>query len=254
METLLSVVVPAYDEAAGIRKGVLDNLVASLQKHVGNWEIVVVDDGSTDDTAELVSQLALGDNRVKLLRRSHCGKGYAVLAGMQEALGELILFTDFDQATPIREINHLLPWFEKGYDVVVGTRGVHRKRAPLTRKGLSRGYIMLRTLLLGGNPIVDTQCGFKAFTRQSLHKIIKHMQLYHPDNGCPVKGSRVTPGFDVELLLVAENLGYTIRSVPVAWSYRHCRGMNLWSACGQGLADLVRIRLALNRGKYSFDD
>lgn len=254
METMLSVVVPVYEEAAGIGNGVLDDMVASLQQLTSTWELVVVDDGSSDGTPELVEQLASRHRRVRLLREPHCGKGFAVLAGMQAAGGECILFTDFDQSTPIREVDRLLPWFGLGYDIVVGSRGTRRQMAPAARKCVSRGYILLRRILLGPDPIVDTQCGFKAFARRSLRNIIRHLQLYHPDNRRPARGRRVAPGFDVELLLVGRRLGCTVKSVPVTWSHRHCRGMNLAAAAGHGLTDLLRIRLALNRGKYNFAD
>jgi glycosyltransferase involved in cell wall biosynthesis len=254
MNPLLSVVVPAYNEADKIRQGILDDLVASLQQRASDWEVVIADDGSTDDTPDLVAGLSSRNSRVNLLQKPHCGKGFAVLAGMQAARGEHILFTDFDQATPIGEVEHLLPWFERGYDIVIGTRGTGRPQAPLMRKCLSRGYILVRGMLLGSDPIIDTQCGFKAFTRKSLQTIIEHLHLYHPTNSSPVHGRRVTPGFDVELLLVARQLGYKIKSVPVAWSHRQCRGMNLSYAVIQGLVDLIRIRLLRSRGKYVFNN
>lgn len=251
MEISLSIVVPAYEETARIRNGVLDRLVASLRQQT-SWELIVVDDGSSDGTPELVEETVRRNRRVKLLREPHCGKGFAVLAGMMAARGNHILFTDFDQATPIRELDRLLPWFDQGYDIVVGSRGTRRQKAPLARKCVSRGFILLRRIILGPDPIVDTQCGFKAFTRRSLQNIIQHLHLYHPENRRPVEGRKVTPCFDVELLLVGRQLGCTIRSVPVAWSYSHCPGMSLSAAAGQGLADLLRIRLALSRGKYNF--
>ncbi|HBI15914.1 MAG TPA: glycosyl transferase [Desulfobulbaceae bacterium] len=252
METHLTIVVPAYEEAARGRSGVLNSLVASLREKTFVWELIVVDDGSSDGTPELVEQLVRRNPRVKLLRAPHCGKGYAVLAGMEEARGARILYTDFDQATPLSEVDRLLPWFDQGFDIVVGTRGTGRPQAPLARKCISLGCMLLRRVLLGPDPIVDTQCGFKAFTRESLKSIIPGLHLYHPDNRRPIRGRRVTPGFDVELLMVGRQLGYAIRQVPVAWSYRHCSGMNLSAAVWQGLADLVRIRLARSRGKYNF--
>lgn len=249
---LLSVVVPVYEEAARIQTGELDRLVVSLQKQTRCWELVVVDDGSSDSTPELVEQLVHRNHHVRLLRELHCGKGFAVLAGMLAAKGEYILFTDLDQATPIRELDRLLPWFEHNYDIVVGTRGIRRKMAPFSRKCVSYGYILLRSIIIGSLSPVDSQCGFKAFVRRSLQDIIENLHLYHFDNRLPVQGRKVTPGFDVELLLVARQLGYSMKSVPVDWSYHHCRGMTLSVAAWQGLTDLLRIRIALKQGKYNF--
>lgn len=252
MNDLLSIVVPAFEEESNIRSGKLETLILVLQKLVDDWELIVVDDGSSDCTPNLVQQLSLQYDRVRLLNEPHCGKGFALLAGMQAARGEYILFTDLDQATPMSEIKKLLPWFEQGYDIVYGTRGIQRKHAPFSRKCASFGYTFWRRLIIGPIASIDTQCGFKAFTRQALHNIIDHLHVYHFDRRHPVTGSMVTPGFDVEILFVARQLGYLAKPVMVNWVYHHSGGMNLYTSSWQGFLDLLRLRFAFKRGKYNF--
>jgi dolichyl-phosphate beta-glucosyltransferase len=182
---LLSIVVPAYNEATRILAGELSRLIDSLQRQQHCWELIVVDDGSSDTTQDLVKQLAHQNNQVRLIKKPHRGKGFALLAGMLAAKGDYILFTDFDQATPIQECDQLLPWFDHGYDIVVGTRGFRRKLAPVSRKCISYGYMLLRTVITGFSSPVDSQCGFKAFTRTALQDIIKHLHVYNYDNRLP---------------------------------------------------------------------
>ncbi len=250
MNDLLSVVVPAYEEAERIQAGILEQVVSSLQARCQAWELIVVDDGSRDATPDLVEQLVQRNDRVRLLREHHCGKGFAVLAGMRAAVGSRILFMDLDQATPVDEVEGLLPWLQRGYDIVIGTRGIRRRGASPARKGISLGYILLRRMLLGPLFTVDTQCGFKLFSRSSLEEITGRLRLYRYENRVVVRGHRVTPGFDTELLLVARQLGYGVRPVPVSWSCRRCRGMKLSASSIQGLTDLWRIGVALRRGSY----
>jgi len=140
-----------------------------------------------------------------VIRNPHRGKAFTVATGLRAARGEIALFTDMDQATPIEETAKLLPWFAQGYDVVIGSRGTYRRNAPLWRKFMSRSQILLRNLILG---------------------------------------------FDVELLFVAQRLGYRIKEVPVAWDYRHSRRVNLLRDSLRGLRELIEIRAADLRGAY----
>lgn len=252
LKNLLSVIVPAYNEADQIRSGKLDRLVISLQKLACRWELVVVDDGSSDCTAALVEQLVSRNPHVSLLKEPHCGKGFALLVGMRTAHGDYILFTDLDQATPIKEIKRLLPWLDRGYDLVYGTRGLQRQRAPLSRKCVSWGFVILRRMLIGSFPSLDTQCGFKLFANKPLQDIVDHLHFYTFDNRHPINGHKVTPGFDVELLLVAQQRGYLVKPVSVDWSSDQCRGMNISTGAWQGLVDILHIRRALRQGIYTF--
>jgi len=246
----LSVVIPAYNERDNIRAGALSTVADYLSAQSYTYEVVVVDDGSEDDTAALAEAFAASHERFRVARNPHRGKAHTVIAGMMTATGCIVLFSDMDQATPITETASVLPWFDKGFDVVIGSRGTERRNAPLWRKIMSRSQIILRNVILGFRGITDTQCGFKAFRREAVQAIVPRLSLYGGALDGPVKGAAVTSGFDVEMLFVARKLGYRIKEVPVAWDYRHTRRVNLLKDSLRGVRDLLRIRFADWRGAY----
>ncbi|MCL4559949.1 MAG: glycosyltransferase [Chloroflexi bacterium] len=248
----LSVVIPAYNEASNIQSGALDQVAGYLSRQSFTYEVVIVDDGSLDATAELARSFAESHPGFRVISSPHRGKAHAVTTGLLSAEGELVLFSDMDQATPLDQVSRLIPWYEQGYDVIIGSRGRVRRNAPAWRKLMSISQIMLRNIILGFSQVSDTQCGFKAFRREAIHPILDGLSLYAavtPD-GTP-RGAAVTSGFDVELLFVAHRLGYRIREVPVEWDYHRTRRVNLFKDALRGLNDLVRIRLADLRGVYS---
>jgi glycosyltransferase involved in cell wall biosynthesis len=247
----LSVVIPAFNEADNIRHGALDQVVGYLSGRSYAYELIVVDDGSQDETAALAEGYAASHPGVRVIREPHRGKAHTVVAGILAAEGELVLFTDMDQATPIGEVERLLPWFERGYDLVIGSRGTVRRNAPLSRRLMSRGQVVLRDLILDLGPITDTQCGFKAFRRGPIREVLARLSVYDPRAGGPIDGAAVTAGFDVELLYVARRLGYQVREVPVEWDYQRTRRVSLLRDSVHGLRDLLRIRLADLRGAYA---
>lgn len=240
----LSIVIPAYNEEAAIRAGKLDQVVEWLRHQPFDAELIVVDDQSQDATAELATPKA--DH---LVRISHAGKAAAVIAGIRQAQGQWVLFSDMDQATPISEATRLLAALKDGADVAAGSRGLVRSGAPLGRYLLSWGQATLKLLLLGLR-ITDTQCGFKAFTRQAALNTINHLVVYAPQRLGTVDGPSVTSGFDVEFLFVAQRLGYKVVEVPVDWSYQRTRRVNLVRDARRGLRDLFLIISARLRGKY----
>lgn len=244
----LSVVVPAYNEETNVRLGALDKVCRYLEHQPYTWEVIVVDDGSTDGTTGLLEELKNSNTGIRIIYNPHQGKAATVMTGVRQAYGEIILFTDLDQATPIDEIEKLLPWFEKGYDVVIGSRNTRREGAPLWRIIMARGFMILRSIILGLSGISDTQCGFKAFRRRTAHDIFDRVQLYGQME--PVSGSMVKAGFDIELLFLAINRGYTIREVPVDWHYVDTRRVNPLNDSWQAIIDLVRIRINAARGLY----
>jgi len=250
MAPFLSVVIPAYNEAGNILAGSLDSVAAYLSSQTYEHEVLVVDDGSTDETLSLVEAFAAGQRSFRVIHNPHRGKAFTVATGLRAARGEIVLFTDMDQATPIEETAKLLPWFAQGYDVVIGSRGTYRRNAPLWRKFMSRSQILLRSLILGFKDITDTQCGFKAFRGSTIAPILSHLYLYNLSRLTEAKGATVTAGFDVELLFVAQRLGYRIREVPVTWDYRHSRRVNLLKDSLRGLRELIEIRAAELRGAY----
>jgi dolichyl-phosphate beta-glucosyltransferase len=248
----LSVVIPAYNEASNIQAGALDQVAGYLSQQTYTYEVLIVDDGSQDATADLARKFALGHPGFRVVSCPHRGKAHAVSTGLLAAEGEIVLFSDMDQATPLDQVAKLLPWYEQGFDVIVGSRGKVRRNAPAWRKLMSYGQILLRDLILGFRQVSDTQCGFKAFRREAIHPILDHLVLYGaitPD-GAP-RGAAVTSGFDVELLFVAHKLGFHICEVHVEWDYHRTRRVNLFKDALRGLNDLVRIRLADWRGAYA---
>jgi glycosyltransferase involved in cell wall biosynthesis len=246
----LSVVVPAYNESENLQQGALDKVVSYLGTRPYRSELLVVDDGSEDDTADLAERYAASHAGVRVLRNPHRGKAHTVVTGLLAAEGELILFTDMDQATPIREVERLLPWFDEGYDLVIGSRGTVRRNAPLSRRLMSRGQVVLRDVVLDLGPVTDTQCGFKAFRRGPIRQVVERLAVYDPRHGEPIEGAAVTAGFDVELLFIAHRLGFRVKEVPVEWDYQRTRRVNLFRDSLRGVRDLLRIRLADARGAY----
>src|ERR1035437_9101767 len=200
----LSVVIPSYNEMANLQKGVLEKVEHFLGRQKFEYEVIVVDDGSTDGSVEFVLKFTKENSKFKLLKNPHTGKAGAVSAGMLKAEGEYVLFTDMDQATPIEEINKLLPLISNS-DIVIGSRSSQRKGAPWTRLLMAKGMMVLRTLLVGLGGIDDTQCGFKLFKGEVAKKLFSRLNNLH--NGFKkISGSSVKAGFDVELLLLARKM------------------------------------------------
>lgn len=247
-EIYLSVIIPSYDEMANLQKGVLDKVVHFLGKKKHPYEVIVVDDGSKDGSDTFVEKFAQENEHVHLLRNHHQGKAGAVTAGMLHAKGKYILFTDMDQATPIEELDKLLPYFSQGYDVVIGSRK-GRKGAPWTRKFMANSMITLRTLIVGIHGIKDTQCGFKIFTHDAAQEIFQKMhELHHGFKN--ISGSNVTAGFDVEMLYLARKMKYRIKEVSVTWLYVETRRVNPLRDSIEGLTSLIAIRMNRIKGKY----
>ncbi len=244
----LSVVIPSYNEMSNLQKGVLDKVEHFLGKQKFEYEVIVVDDGSTDGSVEFVEKFTKENSKFKLLKNPHTGKAGAVSAGMLKAEGEYVLFTDMDQATPIEEINKLLPLIGN-LDIVIGSRNSQRKGAPWTRLLMAKGMIILRTLLVGLGGIQDTQCGFKLFKSAVAKKLFSRLNdLHHGFK--KISGSSVKAGFDVELLLLAKKMGYSIKEVPVEWLYVETRRVSPIKDSLEAIDDLIRIRLSDISGKY----
>lgn len=204
----LSVVVPAYNEEVRIEKS-LEKLAAYLQANFPAFEIIVIDDGSTDSTAKKVQQAAAADNRVVLHSLpSNRGKGFAVRTGMLMAQGDAVLFTDADLSTPVEEIDLALKELERGYPVVIASRrhpeSVIERRQSWAREAIGRAFNKLIRLVLS-LPFKDTQCGFKCFSAAAAKAIF-------------TRASIDTFSFDVEIMMIAMALGYPIKEIPVHWS------------------------------------
>lgn len=240
----LSVIIPSYNESANLRKGVLSDVKNYLDNLKISYEIIIVDDGSTDDSVDLVGKV-LGKD-LKLIQNSHGGKAKAVLTGMVESRGEIVLFTDMDQATPINQIEKFIPKFNQGFDIVIGSRH-GRKGAPLIRKLSAWGFSVLRRIILG-LPFKDTQCGFKAFSRASVTKILP--KINNEWGVVHFKGGAVNAGFDVELLYLAKKYRFEIAEVPVDWNYVDTERVQIIKDAAAAIYDMIRIRWNDLTGKY----
>lgn len=242
----LSVVIPAYNEAKNLKRGVLEEVGDYLKSIRLQYEVIIVDDGSVDQTKDLVEKFIQKNPLFKLIEVPHGGKANAVMTGMIKAGGEIILFTDMDQATPINQLEKFIPKFEEGSDVVIGSRA-GRRGAPLMRKLAAWGFSFLRNLILG-LPFSDTQCGFKAFTKKAVEKIIPKIKsewgVVH------FKGGAVNAGFDVELLYLAKKYGFKIAEVPVEWNYVDTERVQVIKDAAAAIYDMLRIRINDFKGKY----
>jgi len=212
MTTTISIIIPCYNEEENLKRGVLDEVSDFLQTQKFKWEVLICNDESTDNSLELVQEFAKKHSGFRVLDLPHGGKPSAVWGGIKEAKYPLVLFTDMDQSTPLKETNKLLPYF-KSYDVVIGSRGSHREGNTLFRKLGSKVFLLIRKLILL-HQISDTQCGFKAMRTDVAKKLFPNLQFFKDKTG--KKGWRVS-AYDVELLFMAQKWGYSIKEVPVEW-------------------------------------
>src|SRR5438270_5061048 len=195
-----SIIVPAYNERARIG-GTLERILEHLNEQNWSAEILVVNDGSRDDTMEVVSQYAAEHSQIRLIQNpGNQGKGYAVRNGMLNARGEILLFTDADLSSPISEAPRLIAALEKGADVALGSRwldpSLQFQRQSFKRQALCRVYnLFLRSVLWFSYR--DTQCGFKAFTRRAAEMIFPQQRI-------------TRWGFDPEIIFLAHRMGLKI--------------------------------------------
>lgn len=249
VQPFLSIVVPAYNEERRL-KGSLEKVLAFLQTKDYPAEVIVVDDGSTDNTVGIVEGFMARYSFVSLIRNDHRGKGYAVRIGMLAARGAYVLFSDADLATPIEEVDRLLAFLEDGYDIVIGSReglGAQRINEPWYRHLMGRVFnLLVRLVAVGG--FQDTQCGFKCFRREVAQDLFQRVQLYGAETGL-ARGGMVT-GFDVEVLFLALKRGYKVKEVPVQWHYGTNTKVNPLLDSVRMFMDVLRVRLNDWQGRY----
>jgi len=213
---IVSIIIPCYNEAKNLERGVLDEVYQYLARQDYAWEVIIVNDESTDNSKSLIERFIRGKGNLSLSDIPHGGKPAAIWAGIQQAQGDLILFTDMDQSTPIGELGKLLPWYEQGFDVVIGSRGITREGFSLMRKAGSFVFRTLRGLVLLRG-IADTQCGFKLCRRQVALAVFPRLEFFKQK--VRPTGWKVT-AYDVELLYLVQKAGYRIKEVVVSWSNR----------------------------------
>ena len=216
MEKYLTIIVPCYNEEANLKRGVLQEMLKYLTRQSVSWELIISDDGSTDGSAKLVKTIIAKYQNCKFLGNPHGGKPAALLAGINVASGKYILTTDMDQSTPIGELDKLLPYLNKGFDIVIGSRGVNRKNFPLYRKVGAAIFMSVRKFLIL-REIKDTQCGFKLYETSVLKKAFPRLEFIRKQK--KAKGWTVT-SFDVELLHIIKKMGKRIKEVEVVWHDR----------------------------------
>jgi glycosyltransferase involved in cell wall biosynthesis len=228
----LSLILPAYNERASICRTLRD-VRAYLERHGTAYEIFVAADGA-DGTREAAAELAATDPRLHVFgdpRRG--GKGRGIRLAVARARGDLIGFLDADYKTPIEEMEKILPWFDRGYDLVIGSRGLPDSRievpAPLYRRLGSRGFALAMHLLVGLWDITDTQCGFKFFRGPVARDLFGRQR---------VDGYM----FDVEVLYLARRSGYRIQEVGVRWRDDADSRLDLVAGNWRNMLDLLRIR------------
>lgn len=242
-EITVSIVIPAYNEEINFRKGRLSELLTFLKKQKFTWEILFVNDGSTDDTLSLLNIFSKDNTGVSVIDIPHGGKVAAVESGVMEAKGTYVLFTDFDQSTPISALTQVLKKFHDGADIVIARRK-HIKGWPMHKILRSRIYnLLVQLIILPG--IKDTQCGFKAFKTDLAQKLFKQLIVTRKN-----QQGRYMGAFDVELLFLAKKYGYTIESIDVDWYYIQS-GKLAFSEPFKMLLNIITIRYNDFLNKYN---
>src|SRR3990167_9295698 len=244
----LSVIIPAYNEEPNFKKGALDQVFKYLSKQQYSWEVLVVDDGSEDSTAGLCADFARKHNNFRVIKNPHQGKAETVKTGVYQAKGEYVLFTDFDQSTPISELEKLLPFFGE-FDIVIGSRqlpGAKREKEPVYRHLMGLVFnLLVQAIAVRG--IWDTQAGFKCFKSEIAKNLFSRLKVYK--QGKKVHGALVT-AFDVELLFIARKLGYKIKEVAIEWHHVKTTRVSPIKDSLRMFRDVVKVRLNDIRGIY----
>ncbi len=209
----LSIIIPNYNEKENITRGSLKQVADYLKNVSFTWEVLISDDESTDGSLKMAQDFAKKNKGFRVLANKHGGKAYAVWCGIKKAKGKIILFTDMDQSTPLKEVEKLLPYYDQDYDVVFGSRGKVRQNFPWYRQLMSWGFRVVRQLFLLRD-VSDTQCGFKSFETKLAKKIFPKLSILK--NAGQVSGWTVS-AFDVELLFLAEKQGAKLKEIDVLW-------------------------------------
>ncbi len=240
-ELNITLIVPCYNEEANIQKGVLDKIGNFTEDDNRFLEVIIVDDGSTDSSTQIVKEKYLKKfPKFSLVQNKHLGKAFAIIKGVEKAKGNYVMFSDIDLATPIEEAEKLIAEIKNGFDIVIGSRSSQREGAPLTRKIMAMGMIFIRHYIIGLKGIKDTQCGFKIFDTKAAKDVIAHLKVFRKRN--ETEGSSVSAGFDLEFLFLASKLGYSIKEVQVVWRHVETKNVTFVKSSLESLKDIFYIK------------
>jgi glycosyltransferase involved in cell wall biosynthesis len=239
-EIHFSVVIPSYNEEKKIAK-TLREVQKYLKTQSYSWEIVVVNDGSKDNTAKVVREMASEIENLRLIdNKENHGKGYVVKQGMLQSRGNYRVFTDADNSTAINHIERMWPEFQNGYEVVIGSRDIKGAKLavpqPWFRRRVGDIFNLMVQVVCGLWGIWDTQCGFKAFTAKATNEVFPK---------CKIERF----AFDPEILIIAKKAGYKIKEVPVVWINDIASSVKFKSMIRMA-KDLLKIRLNMIKGLY----
>jgi glycosyltransferase involved in cell wall biosynthesis len=236
----LSIVIPAYNECLRI-ESTLERVMSCVRDCNWDAEVLVVDDGSTDETAAIVQRWMQTNPRLHMVKNpGNRGKGYSVRNGLLQSAGEIVMFTDADLSAPMEEAERLMAAIDAGADVAIGSRWLDKQRQtihqPLYRRFFGRCFNWVTRRIMG-LPFKDTQCGFKAFKREAAQVIFRLQTIERW-------------GFDPEILFIARKLKYTIVEVPVTWGHDERSRMSYLKDGMKMLEEMVEIRRNSMRGRY----
>lgn len=238
---MYSLIIPAYNESARLGS-TLERVLAYVHAQGWNAEVIVVNDGSRDNTAEIVKSFAAKDPILRLVENpGNRGKGYSVRNGMLNARGEILLFSDADLSSPIEEAPKLLAALDQGADIAIGSRWLRSEtqthRQPLHRQLFGRIFNLLLRLTLGLK-FKDTQCGFKAFKQPAARAIFPLQKIERW-------------GFDPEILFLARKFGFKVKEVPVVWGHSGGTRINPLLDGARMFQEMLRVRWYDLTGKYN---
>ncbi|HSZ62347.1 MAG TPA: dolichyl-phosphate beta-glucosyltransferase [Terriglobales bacterium] len=238
-----SIVIPAYNEGVRLRP-TLHALIRHVQEQNWDAEILVVNDGSTDDTAQIVREYGKTHPQVLLLENpGNRGKGFSVRNGMLHARGDICLFSDADLSSPITEAQKLFDAIAQGADIAIGSRWLRAElqteRQPLYRQAFGRIYNLVLRIFLGLR-FADTQCGFKAFRRDAAQRIFPLQRIERW-------------GFDPEILFLARRAGLRVEEVPVLWAHSEGTRLHPFRDGLRMFLEVIRIRWYAMSGDYAAD-
>jgi glycosyltransferase involved in cell wall biosynthesis len=236
-----SIVIPAYNEAGRI-PATLEAVVECIRQKGWSAEIIVVDDGSRDTTADVVRNFAATAPEVRLMQNpGNRGKGYSVRSGLLQAHGEIVMFTDADLSAPMEEAQGLFDAIANGADIAIGSRWLETKRQtirqPLYRQVFGRCFNGVTRLVMG-LPFADTQCGFRAFTRAAAQTVFQLQTIERW-------------GFDPEILFIALKRGYRIQEVPVSWAHDERSRVSYLKDGLKMLQEIAIVRWNALLGRYN---